>query len=155
SGTNLFSTNATAIVPALNVVFPTLPSAVGGAAVDGTKPANQVSLSVIDLPITNWPPGAALWLVWEMADDAGKAQGLAIDNLAFSASNQTTSDSTSIGISLQGSNVLLSWPSLPGQTYQVQYKDDLNSPVWINLGNPIIGTGSPIVITHSISGSAE
>jgi hypothetical protein len=42
-------------------------------------------LSVINQPITGWPPGAALWLVWEMADPLGKAQGLAIDNLSFSA----------------------------------------------------------------------
>ena len=35
-------------------------------------------------------PGEALWLIWEMADATGKAQGLAIDNLTFSATAQAT-----------------------------------------------------------------
>ena len=85
TGTNTLSTNATAVLPGLNVVFPTDPTASGGLAVDGTSPLNQTNLSVLNQGITNWPPGAALWLVWEMADSSGKAQGLAIDNLSFSA----------------------------------------------------------------------
>ena len=80
-----FSTSYTAFLPALNVSFPTVPSDVGGVAVDGTAPANQISLGVTNQVITNWPPGAALWLVWEMTDATGKAQGLGIDNLSFSA----------------------------------------------------------------------
>ncbi|MGA2862971.1 MAG: lamin tail domain-containing protein [Verrucomicrobiota bacterium] len=80
------STNYTAFLPSLNVSFPTLPAAVGGLAVDGTLAANQTNLSLLNQVIANWPPGAALWLVWEIADPAGKAQGLAIDNLSFSAS---------------------------------------------------------------------
>jgi hypothetical protein len=55
--------------------------------VDGTSALNQTNLGVVNLPITNWPPAAALWLVWEMTDSASKAQGLAIDNLRFSASS--------------------------------------------------------------------
>ncbi len=86
TGTNVFSTNVTAFLPALNVSFPTNASAVGGIAVDGTSPANQTNLSVVEQVITNWPPGAALWLVWAMTDPDGKAQGLGIDNFSFSAS---------------------------------------------------------------------
>ncbi|HWV99717.1 MAG TPA: lamin tail domain-containing protein [Candidatus Acidoferrum sp.] len=85
AGTNAFSTNYTAFLPALNVAFPANPADVGGVPVDGTSPANQTNLSVINQAITNWPPAAALWLVWEMADSGGKAQGLAIDNLSFSS----------------------------------------------------------------------
>jgi hypothetical protein len=59
---------------------------IGGVAVDGTQALNQTNLVVTNQLITNWPPGAALWLVWTMADPAGKAQGLGIDNLSFSAS---------------------------------------------------------------------
>jgi hypothetical protein len=86
SATNVFSTNATAFLPALNVSFPTVPADVGGVAVDGTSYLNQTNLAVVNQVITNWVPGAALWLVWEMADASGKSQGLAIDNLSFSAS---------------------------------------------------------------------
>ena len=31
----------------------------------------------------HWPPGTALWLVWQMTDSTGKAQGLGIDNVAI------------------------------------------------------------------------
>ena len=85
TGTNALSTNATAVLPGLNVAFPTDSTASGGVAVDGTSPLNQTHLSVQSQAITNWPPGAALWLVWEMADSSGKAQGLAIADLSFSA----------------------------------------------------------------------
>jgi len=155
SATNLFSTNYTARVPALNVSFPIAPADVGGLAVDGTSPANQVSLNVLGLLITNWAPGAALWLVWEMADATGKAQGLAIDNLSFSASNQSGATTIPVGIQMSGTNVLLSWSSATGQTYQIEYKDDLNSPVWLSLGNPIAGTGSLTTITTPANGSAQ
>jgi hypothetical protein len=36
------------------------------------------------LTISNWPPGSALWLVWQ-AQTLGSAQNLAIDNLSFAA----------------------------------------------------------------------
>ncbi len=41
TGTNTFSTNATAFIPALNVNFPTAAGDVGGDAVDGTVANNQ------------------------------------------------------------------------------------------------------------------
>ena len=94
TGTQPFSTNYTALVPALDVSFPSVPADVGGAAVDGTAPANQISLGVNNQVITNWPPGAALWLVWEMADATGKAQGLGIDNLSFSANQLQSTTNT-------------------------------------------------------------
>ena len=83
TATNSFSTSGGTALPGLNVTFPT------GAfsPVDGTQPANQAYLSVTNQPISDWPPGAALWLIWQMADATGNSQGLAIDNLAFSANS--------------------------------------------------------------------
>jgi len=85
SGASSFTTNCTAALPSLNVAFPGVAADVGGLAVDGTSPLNQTNLSAVNQVITNWLPGAVLWLVWEMADSDGKAQGLAIDSLSFSA----------------------------------------------------------------------
>ena len=85
SATNVFSTAATAFLPALDVSIPTVAAAVGGVAVDGTDPSNQTFISVTNQVIAPWVPGAALWLVWEMASPAGKSQGLGIDNLSFSS----------------------------------------------------------------------
>src|SRR5208337_1641702 len=107
SATNAFSTSATAFVPALNVNFPTVPADVGGAAVDGTAAANQANLAVTNQVITNWAPGAALWLVWEMASSAGKSQGLAIDNLSFSASARTVLSPAPVTALSSGTNFIL------------------------------------------------
>jgi hypothetical protein len=108
SATNVFSaTNVTAFLPGMDVVFPADASAKTPVAVDGTAEANQVSLGVIGQVITNWPPGAALWLVWQMKDAGGKGQGLAIDNLTFSASIARPV----LGIQTSGSQVVLTWPS--------------------------------------------
>ena len=89
-----FSTDFSAPIPGLNVSFPTLAAAAGGLAVDGTLAANQTKLSIVNQTITNWPPKAALWLLWVMADPTGKAQGLAIDNLSFSAYSGASASNT-------------------------------------------------------------
>ena len=45
SATNVFSTSATAFLPALDLSFPTVPADVGGVAVDGTATINQTNLA--------------------------------------------------------------------------------------------------------------
>jgi len=142
SATNIFSTNATSYVPALNVNFPIQSTDVGGDAVDGTAFANQTILGVTNLVITNWAPGAALWLVWEMANPAGKSQGLAIDNLTFSAvaaSSSTNQPVLSIqgagGSSGSGNQFVISWPDV-GVPYHLVTATRLTPPVtWI----PVLG----------------
>ncbi len=42
------------------------------------------------------------------------------------------------------------WSSSPGQQFQVQFKDDLTAPVWLNFGAPIIATG---IETRAVFGS--
>jgi hypothetical protein len=135
TGTNSFTTNATAFLPLLNVGLPTLSTAVGGVAVDGTAAANQTNLSLPNMAITNWTPGAALWLVWEMVSATGKSQGLAIDNLSFSALNSTAfTNRPVLGIrgsrtnSASGSPFLLSWSDV-GVTYRLYSTTNLTPPV--------------------------
>jgi hypothetical protein len=40
----------------------------------------------------------------------------------------------------QGSTLLFAWATIPGQTYQVQYKTDLSQPAWNNLVGPFTAT---------------
>jgi len=157
TATAAFSTSATAFLPDLNVNLPTVSADVGGVAVDGTSPLNQTNLSVTNQVITNWPPGAALWLVWEMADSTAKAQGLAIDNLSFSASVLPSGFSAPSLILQQpsGTNFMLSCPTVAGPMYQLEYNDDLNTTNWIPLGNAVAGTGNPITFTLSVTNSQQ
>ena len=132
--------------------FPTVSADSGGVAVDGTSPLNQTNLSVLNQTITNWPPGAALWLVWQMTDSTGKAQGLGIDNLSFSASVPLP---VPVDIQTSGTNLFLNWPAVAGQTYQLEYKDDLAAPAWTPLGDPVTGTGGPLTLTNNFGASPQ
>ena len=155
TGTNTITTSATALVPALNVNFATVAGDVGGAAVDGTATNNQNVLAVFNLPITNWPSDAALWLVWEMASATGKAQGLAIDNLSFSATALANLTAVDMSAQSSGTNVILSWPGLVGQMYQVQYKTSLTDATWLPLSSPAQGTGASLSLTNSLGGAPQ
>ena len=152
TGTNSFPTGATALIPGLNVsILATGP--VGGGAVDGTLTFNQTNLSVSNQSITNWPPGAALWLVWQMTDSSGNAQGLGIDNLSFSAN--VSQQPVLLDIQVSGGGILLSWPTTLGVNYQIEYKDDLAAPAWTPLGSPVPGTGGSISVTNDITLSVQ
>jgi hypothetical protein len=98
--------------------------------VDGTAAANQSYLAVTNQAITNWPSGAALWLVWAMADSTGKSQGLAIDNLSFAATALGAPANAPV-LSLQGSSAapfVISWPA-SAAGYQLYSATNLTPPV--------------------------
>ena len=152
TGTNTFPSTATALLPGLNVSIPTVSADSGGVAVDGTSPLNQTNRSVLNQAITNWPPGAALWLVWQMTDSTGKAQGLGIDDLSFSASVPL---SVPVNIQISGTNLFLNWSGAAGQTYQLEYKNNLTDPAWTPLGSPVTGTGGTLTLTNNFGASLQ
>src|SRR5262249_47539858 len=113
-----FSTAVSAFIPVLNVSFPTSAAATGGVAADGSTAQNQISRSIVNQVVTNWPVGAALWLVWEMTDSTGKSQGLGIDNLSFAASDQPLEDvGPGLTVAAAPSGLTMSWLSFLGQSY--------------------------------------
>ena len=141
TATNLLSTNVTAWVPSLNVSFPT--NAGGLEILDGTQSSNQVSVVVTNLPIAPWPPGAALWLVWRAADSQGSAQGLAVDNLRFSASVA----GPVLSITSSDSNVILSWPQ-SAVGYILQSNGGLSQPLgWSAVDQPVVPTNGWNTVT--------
>ena len=46
------------------------------------------------------------------------------------------------GISVSGNQFTLTWPTIAGQNYQVEYKDNLDDPAWTPLEDPVAGTGN-------------
>jgi hypothetical protein len=145
TGTNTMPANATALLPALNVSFPTVATDTNGVAVDGTATTNRAVLSVINQAITNWPPGAALWLMWQMTDSTGKAQGLAIDDLSFSASVLPTGFvAPAVTSSMpSGTNFSIACPTVTGLSYQLECNTNLTGTNWLPVGAPVAGTGNP------------
>ena len=143
------STQVTGYLPAFNLSFPTVSGDVGGVAVDGTAPANQIHLAVTNQAIASWPPGAALWLVWEMADSTGKAQGLALDNFSFAATALGTATNTpALAVQASSANaVVLSWPA-PAAGYQLYCATNLTPPVsWSLVTNTPAGNNGIFFLT--------
>jgi hypothetical protein len=92
-----------------------------------------------------------LWLVWQMTDTTGKAQGLGIDNLSFSAGVPPPV----LNAVISGNNLMLNWPTVAGQTYQLEYTDDLAAPAWTPLGNPVPGTGGTLTLTNNFGNPTQ
>jgi hypothetical protein len=53
-------------------------------------------------------------------------------------------------VTLRGSQISLSVASSLGLTYSLEYKNDLNEPVWTPLPPPFPGTGGILVFTDGI-----
>jgi len=54
---------------------------------------------------------------------------------------------------LVGNQVILSFPTLTGQTYQVEYTTNLSTPtVWTPLGVAVAGTADAVSVTNDITG---
>jgi hypothetical protein len=117
--------------------------------------------------LTNSPAGAAI-------DPLTGALSWAISNVPAPSTNAVTVRVTDNGVPpisdaktflvmvqppLQFSSV---WPdtsghinftfnSLSGESYQLQYKNDLSDPQWLPLGAPVLGTGGPLTLTDSVT----
>ena len=87
-----------------------------------------------------------------MTDSTGKAQGLGIDNLSFSASVPLPVPLTA---QVSGTNLLLNWPGVAGQTYQLEYKNNLTDPAWTPVGSPVTGTGATLTFTNNSGDSPQ
>ncbi|HXC36478.1 MAG TPA: YDG domain-containing protein [Candidatus Acidoferrales bacterium] len=56
---------------------------------------------------------------------------------------------------LNGSQLVSTWPTITGQTYQLQATTNLNAPVWTESGVTIAGTGNPVTVTNTIGASPQ
>jgi hypothetical protein len=143
------STAVTAYLPAFNVSFPTVAGDVGGVAVDGTAPADQINLAATNQPILSWPSGAAFWLVWELASSTGKSQGLALDNFSFAATALgAPTNAPSITIQAPAANQFsLSWPA-SSLGYQLYSATNLAPPAaWSLVTNTTAQSNGTLYLT--------
>jgi hypothetical protein len=60
-------------------------------------------------------------------------------------------------VSMNGTKqYVVSWPTIAGQTYQLEYTtDDLSAPQWTPLGTPFAGTDGIVAVTNSINASPQ
>jgi len=56
---------------------------------------------------------------------------------------------------INGGQLVISFASQTGATYQVQYKNALGATTWSSLGNALPGTGSTLTATDSLTAAAR
>jgi hypothetical protein len=54
-----------------------------------------------------------------------------------------------------GSSIVLSWPSIEGQLYQLEAKGSLDDPWWTNVGPAMQGVNGTLAITNSIPSAGQ
>ena len=96
-----------------------------------------------NIAITGWTPNSTLWLVWESQNPAGGAQGVAIDNVAFSASVSPVATISPVlnGVAFSGGagggGLGFSFTNIPGAGFTVYAATNLAPPVvWTVVGQP-------------------
>jgi hypothetical protein len=69
---------------------------------------------------------------------------------ASEVAHLAAANALSSSLSIEVSQVRLCWPSLTNVLYQFQYRSDLTTNLWVNLGDPITGNGATNCITDDI-----
>jgi hypothetical protein len=59
------------------------------------------------------------------------------------------------GFGQVGNQFIFGWQAPPGQTSQVEFKDDLSTTTWTPLGVPITGSGNFITVTNDLNSSTQ
>jgi len=83
-------------------------------------------------------------LVFTDTSTATISVDLALDNVAVSP--------LALRAAIQVSVVDVCWESLTNRTYQVQYRSDLTTNMWSDLGSPAPGDGGTVCISDSVRG---
>ena len=99
---------------------------------------------------TNSPPGSYAIMVGPGT--------LSAANYTFAFNNGTLTviaPPQLTGVVLNGSQFVFSYPTIAGQTYQLQYKDNLTAATWTFLGSSMVGPGNPLIITNDLGASPQ
>jgi len=54
-----------------------------------------------------------------------------------------------------GLSPLITWPLIPGQSYSVQFKNDLTDPIWHTLANPVVFIGNQAYFNDTAPGANQ
>ena len=60
-----------------------------------------------------------------------------------------------LNAAVSGGNLLLNWPGVAGQTYQLESTTNLTSGVWTPVGGSVTGTGATLTLTNSLGASPQ
>ena len=137
----------------------------------------SVSNYTVNIVLTNYVPGgtATIYSYGMPQDNAAQAANNAACDIATNSYGVSTNFNYTLapysvtvfafvpaptpaqigGISVSGTQFIFSYPTVSGQTYQLQYTTNLSSGAWLPAGSPLLGTGAPVWTTNSIGSSMQ
>jgi hypothetical protein len=99
---------------------------------------------------TNSPPGIyAITVGPGTLNAANYIFAFASGTLTVAAAPQLT------GFNLNANQFVIGWPTIAGQHYQLEFKDNLAATTWNPLGGSVAGTGNPIIVTNDVTASPQ
>ena len=131
------------------------------AALDGTLPANQLAVTSTFQLNSNWLPGQTLVIRWNDVNDSGNDEGMAIDDLSFSATgpvaptqqdsaisfiNVTTTGLDVNWLSGDGSNRIVKMNTSNSFTNPVDGQDYTANAVYSGSGEQVVYNGNGNVV---------
>jgi len=106
--------------------------------------------SLSTLANTNSPPG-----IYPITIGAGTLSAVNY-TFVFNGGILTVVDLPQLtGVGIIGTQFVFSVPTIAGQTYTIEYKDDLAGATWNLLGSPVLGTGNLITVTNGLGASPQ
>ena len=136
----------------------------------GTASQSTTYLGTFNIPLGGWDTWESAYL----ADASGNRIALTFDGsqqtLRFTGNPVQAGDPTinvsffvlvpapqliTLTATLSGGNVTVSFPTLTGSSYQVEYKTHLTDAAWTSLGSPISGNNSLQSVKDSATGSSR
>jgi hypothetical protein len=103
-----------------------------------------------------WKATAGLHTVVATVDDINRFPESLEDNNATNVSFFVTYPGPKItAISVTNGNAILTWQTVAGGHYQVQYKSELSPTNWNDLGNSVTAGGSSLSWTNGVSGFGQ
>jgi trimeric autotransporter adhesin len=121
----------------------------GFAGSDGTNVLSGAP-SVSTTATTGSPPGTYPIMV--------SAGTLSASNYVFTFVNGTLTvfaPPQLNNVALAGGQITFAWQTVAGQSYQLEYKDNLAAPTWTLIPGSIPGTGNAIVVTNNLGVSPQ
>ncbi len=83
--------------------------------------------------------------------------GTGMTNLQKSLAGLDPSNPASVlrvsSVSVSGSNLAVTWPSVANKLYQLQSSPTLGGGSWVNTGTPVVGTGAPLTSAVATTGT--
>jgi hypothetical protein len=131
----------------------------------------EIPYQTLTFSLSNAPAGASInsasgFFSWVTTNAVAPGTNLitvrVMDNGTPPLSASTTfsifvSSSPQFTYAAAGNNgqIQITFSTLPGQNYQVQFKDSLADSAWTSLGGSIAGTGAPQTVSDDMTGSLQ